>query len=197
MSDYLSAGDQIKTGQARMLAGLLVFLIIIAGGWYLILPPVLQFVKGGDYYLPAWRAEYEQREKNLQAMKELISGSQKVSRVQQDKLAMLLPAGEDRAGLFAQLEELVLNSGLIPLEMAIKKESDGAGPPGTAADEANQEIKHLYVSLRLGSARYDNFKKLLDSLEKNLRLMEVVELNFEPKSNAASLTLITYYLGEN
>ena len=196
MPNHLSS-SQTQTNQAKVLAWLLTLLIIIVGGWYLVVPSIRQLSKGGEYYLPARQAEYEQRQKDLATIEELIKDSRKVSSTQQQKLAVLLPIGEDRAGLFAQLEELALNNGLIPLEITMKKSLGNSQIGTTIISEDIQDIEILYINLRLGNVQYDSLKKLLKSFESNARLLEITGIDFMPGSSSANLTLVSYFLKEN
>lgn len=134
-----------------------------------------------------------------------------VSRLKSDpnleKLQVALPESLEVSQLLVQLEALAVENGLLVRSMEILEAPEAA--PGQAALQAPgavtpaaltgalpPKVKKVNVLMQLGKSDYSSFKSFLQAVESNLRLLDMVSFNFDPKSDRQTVNLVTYYYKE-
>ncbi|OGY47418.1 MAG: hypothetical protein A3J65_00100 [Candidatus Buchananbacteria bacterium RIFCSPHIGHO2_02_FULL_45_11b] len=174
--------------------------VILASGGYFFLWPKYQEVRANSSRVyeallkeEAKRADYEK------TLKDLIAGYKKINKQEINKLKILLPAGKDFSGLFAQLQGLAEENNFLLSGLTISELPDAAAAAAEQKKPASSAVKKLSISVNLMGGKttgYENLKSFLSSLEQNLRLFDVEAVYFTPQSSKYSLTLLTYYLPE-
>lgn len=101
--------------------------------------------------------------------------------------------------LFGEIEEIVSRGGwlvgglkIIPPEEAI------GGPEGAASATSSipslpENVSQYSVELKVSAIDYVGFQSLLRILENNLRLFDIVSVEFSPSNASAKIILTTYY----
>lgn len=147
--------------------------------------------------LDAYAADLIKLEKNITDFK-----NNKAAEL--DKLTKILPTGAEVPELFAQMEALIENK----TDYDFTLQSISFGEPETAAEveispkTSQQKISSVDITLNIQGGDYIQFKKLLSNIEKHLRVMDVMSINFSginvdlasEQKAAYSLTVKTYYL---
>jgi hypothetical protein len=185
-------------------------LVLIGAGvaaYYFIFSPAMARLKpGGDLDLAAKQEELDAANRQLSQIKRL---QENFGEIQSDenfeKINFGLPTTADLPGLFVQLEAIVTQNGLSVQGLEITEAIDAARPVAEAAAPAGSPttsvlpsppagVKKLNINLRVGAADYSGWKSFLESIEKNLRLFDVISYSFDPRSNQQSINLVTYYM---
>lgn len=128
--------------------------------------------------------ELKNLEKQWQSYKELKE-EYKTNQAAFEKLGIALPEEEDIPGLLVQLENLARQSGLQPLSLRLE-EGKEAKIPG---------VSELRIVFSVGGGTYPLFKRFLAAVEENLRLIDVLNVNFSLGATTFTLQMRTYYLG--
>ncbi len=97
------------------------------------------------------------------------------------RIDALLPATSDTAALFAEFQEVVEQTGLVLVSLRISP-AVGTSPQATL----------LQMSVTGGN--YPALKRLLEVLERNLRLTDVVSLGFDAAVQSYTITAKVYSL---
>jgi len=62
----------------------------------------------------------------------------------------------------------------------------------TVTDEP-KKVKRADIILSLEGSGYSNLKKFIDSVENNLRLMDIKSVSYDPTKTTVSINLVGYY----
>lgn len=130
---------------------------------------------------------YAQEEAKLAGLRSMAELYKKIDSGDLSKFNKLLPDFYAPEQLFGELEEIISKQGLIVGSISLN-------PPvetGSAALPAS--VGRLSISLSLGAIDYRGLKNLLNTLETNLRLLDVTKVSFSPEGSAATLEIDTYY----
>jgi hypothetical protein len=105
--------------------------------------------------------------------------------------------------LFGELEEIVSSNSFVldSVKLSRPEESgDGGSAGGGATAEAavaNQALSpklgQINVDVSISKIDYAGFKNLVKIFENNLRLLDIVKLDFSPSGGTANFTFATYY----
>jgi Tfp pilus assembly protein PilO len=102
-----------------------------------------------------------------------------------NKLNIILPSKTNIEDLMPQMEIIALRNGLMLLSVQLSQEDNSGIDPA---------IGRVKISADIVGTDYNGFKTLLSAFEKNLRLMDINTLNFDPKGKKTTLEIYTYYL---
>jgi len=183
-------------------------IILFFGYWFILKPQAAKIFKSGAELTNIIQVEqaqlsaYEQQIDNLQKIKDeytLVSG-QDISR-----LAEMLPAEPALKDLAMQVSRIVEASGLLLQEIDFDQQSlvsssrttsrQPAGLKEAAADTGdNSQLGQVILGLNIGGTSYRSLKSLLESLERNLRLIDVQKIKFSPDDGRLDLIIKAYYL---
>ncbi len=178
---------------------IIIFLgIILGGGWFFFLEPKIEILKIGLTNLKKQKEVLNSRSNRLEELKKITKDYEKIEEEKIKRIYSILPSEEDLPGIFVQMEALAKESKFILRSIEIRRQKKGE-------EEVEREggflkgidIKELRISLKLEKGSYERFKEFLDKVEKNLRILEVVFVNFDPKGASFGVDLKTYYLTES
>jgi len=163
---------------------------------------ILVFVK------PLWgsvrvlRTEMAKQEQRVESVEELLVKAQELEQKYQDmggdvdKISLALPKEKDLPYLITQFETLASNNGLllesvnfqgVEKEESVKKrERKSSEQKGIAGD-----FSHTPIKLTL-SGSYEGLKGYLESLESNVRLMDVGAISFDKEEKGEESSLIGF-----
>jgi len=181
------------------------FIVIIcvcvlgAGYWWLIRPKYI-FVTSNQEVVRAEK-QYEQKISYLKQLNEVKNIYRSISQSDKDKIDTILSSNFDIDALkISLLREIsfvgrlngvsVDNIDAVPLDNSQDKFLTLSPDKKIQSDK----LKIVKVSFTLNGANYDSLKRIVGRLEKNLRLMDVTQFDFNPSSNQAKVELFAYYL---
>ena len=101
----------------------------------------------------------------------------------------LIPGKNNYELIYAEMERLIENNGLILKSVSVNHvEEDKRN-----VNASNSKIGKMEVEIIVEGLDYGGFKRLLFSLERSMKLIDVQEVNFEPGQFSATLKFFTYY----
>jgi Tfp pilus assembly protein PilO len=178
-----------------------VFVVFVLGFFFLIQPKYLQTTRYVRAVSTQEKADFEAKSEELLKTKELLTVYKEINSSYIDKINAIAPVRKNKEELFPQINYLVSKNQLllqsVSLGEVVDYQVNSAFKTNAQDNVIAQKIESVSVNLSVGGTDYDAFKRFLTALEDNLRLMDVVSVNFDPVSKTTSLTIITYYAKSN
>jgi len=147
---------------------------------------------------------YEAQQRKLSSLKTVSELYKKIDKNDLKKFNGVLSENYVKERLFGELEEIITANGFVPSSIKISRPEEGTDSGQAAAEEEatvarqlSPRLGQINVSVAITTIDYAGFKNLLKIFENNLRLFDLLKLNFSPSSGAADLTLATYYYKKN
>lgn len=128
----------------------------------------------------------KEQERIITSVQNLLAQYEGAARIQEG-VSLALPEGEEGAAIFNQINALVSGNGLRLLSFDL---ANLPARPAPAESLIVEDLGVLEAALRL-SGSYANFKKFIEGIETNIRLMDVETIHIE-KDNYV-VVLKTYY----
>lgn len=163
----------------KWFAMILAIIIFLIGYFFIILPEQLDLKNRAN--LNILESEYLEFRRELTKLSELGDAYIDIKSENIDKIESILPAKPDIEELMRQMEVIVLQNGLFLSSLQISEGSkDG-------------NIGKVNITISVTGADYEAFKSLLYTIETNLRLLDIEQLNFSPGSKSTTFRLVAYY----
>jgi hypothetical protein len=176
-----------KTSSSLLL--ILLIAIFTVAGYLLVWPEYGRLVDAQEKIISQKKA-LEDESNSFRGTNKLIENYADISSEKREKIEMMLPSEVDEAGLFSLFESLAQKNKIIVLAVDIS-EKEAAG------DLKNLGVSEVQVSLNLTAGpdsenAYGDFKNFLADLEENLRLIDLISINYTPETTSYTLNLKTY-----
>ncbi len=179
---------------------LVLILILIAVVVFLDVPKVQEILALREQ-ISEQKEAFSEKQALLLKIEELKSGYEE-NKESLEKVSYILPAEQDIPNLIVQLEALAFENGLVLESINLsssEKTSSGMAEEVRESQQGttSQDYQILTANLKV-IGDYSGFKNFLKAVENNIRLMDVVSLNFSGESGGLGLfrfdiTLKTYY----
>lgn len=161
---------------------LIVPVAILAGGYFYLLKPKYQSLKGISGLIAGnLKISLQAKKEYFENLSDLEEFYDNLNEEDKEKLEQILPFEKDLPNLFVHFESLVKQSGL---KLNSIDFSEGS---------VKEIIKILDVKLSLTGGDYLTFKKFLDRLEKDIKIIDITSISFSKEGY--DLKFRTYYLG--
>jgi hypothetical protein len=181
---------------------LVVLIIVIIGSVFILKPKyneITKLTKNNEF---GQEQEYSIRRQYLDKIKSLIKIYDKVNRSDAEKVNYILAEKDIQEEIFSEIQSLVEKNGLLLEGLKIEPVEEVKKPSGvnlTKKTETNAvllppEIGRIKATLSVIGVDYFSLKSLISTMENNLALIDIVNLDFEPDSGSAELVFYTYYL---
>ncbi len=178
--------------KAKSSSALLIFLLItiFAVAAYLLIWPEYGRLEGARAKIVSKSQALQDESKIFSDINKLLKNYDEISSEDKEKIEAMLPNEIDEAGLFTLFEFLAKKNKIIVLGVDISEKES------TEILE-NSGVMEIQASLNLTAGpdsedSYNDFKKFLTDLEANLRLMDIVSINYTPETATYALNLKTY-----
>lgn len=188
--------------------------ILLIGGcvaaFIFVINPRYVAIKDARAQISGYSTSLSTAEKLKSSREELIGRYNSISKADLDSIKTLLPDSVDNIRLIIQLDSLAAKNGMSTLRNVDYKTDTSTGPAATTAiaTSANNKPYGEFTVTFQTTGQYKNFLSFLADLEQNLRLVDVVSVDFAStafgtdaaKSNTAAssmsykITLKTYWL---
>ncbi|MFH1598496.1 MAG: hypothetical protein ABIB97_05545 [Patescibacteria group bacterium] len=194
------SGKLIKFTSKYFKAVMIVIIIIVFIICYFgFLNPKIKNIREYSIY------DYQENDKRLAERQNYLEGLKSVEEQYQqwrkeelEKVDKALPTGQDYPGIFSQMEKLVADAGYLVTNISISQVAEPSKKTNQKpSTQLPSNVNMLNVQINVAAPAdygYDNFKTLLDTMENNIRLIDVTSLNFDPNNSSFRLNLRTYYL---
>ncbi len=181
--------EEAKKKTSSSLLLLLLIAIFAALGYFLVWPEYTRFLDIQDK-LTSEKQKLAEQETIFQDTKKLLANYEDISAEDKEKINAMLPEEIDEPGLFTLFESLAQKNKIAVLSLDISEKE-------AAANLKNFGIMEVQIALNLtaGPASedpYGDFKKFLSDIEANLRLMDIISINYTPESTTYVLNIKTY-----
>lgn len=185
---------------------ILVVIVFIGGFLFLLFPRYRVVSKEIREKNTAQEEEYRSLEKYFNELAEYRATYESISKEDKEKVNSMLPISPPLEDLFTEIEALIRGRGLLLNSIAITP--DIAYKPLIPTSEMNyiststSEVNENYIPqlgrikfvISISGIDYKGIKGLLATLENNLRLMDLEDLNFSLDGKSATLQITTYYV---
>lgn len=182
----------------------LIMMISLILGYFLVVKPKYeQIIKSIERRVTLQSQGYLVKRENLEKAKKLLS---LYNQTDSDKIARVntfLPTNPSHEEIFTILDDIVSRNGLVlnGVNISIPSQTGVVAKSGNDTEEEGQlmkrklpeQVKRVDVTVEVLGADYPGFKSLITSLESNLRLIDIINVNFEPAHGRANLQLRTYF----
>ncbi len=137
---------------------------------------------------------YKTQKQKLVDLQEAVVLYRKISSDNIDKVNGVLPDEYAKERLFGEVEDILSQKGLILDSLSLTKAGEDDDEPLVPRDKGlSLNVGIIKAEMSLSSIDYVALKNLLPLLEKQLRLIDVEDLSFDPSAETANLIFYTYY----
>lgn len=148
---------------------------------------VMSLRPGGKYDVGIRQAELSSRVEELKKLKSAITALNSISSVDREKIDIFLPAAAEEPTLFTAIAGIARESGLTLLSI-------DAATSGALKGNYPQGLKTVDLTFGVGGGNYTRLKTFLESLESNLRLLDIQSFAYSPQGSAYSIRARAYFL---
>jgi cell division protein FtsB len=181
--------------RARTPLALLLFLIIVVFATlaYFLLMPQYMHLADTRSKIVSEKQTLDEETNTLAATNKLLKNYGDISPADEAKINVMLPTTADEPGIFSLFEFLAGRNKLSVLALDISEKE-------AAEDLKNLGVTQVQVAINLAASpgskdQYGDFKRFLADLEANMRLMDVISINYSPESSSYILNVNTYRVG--
>lgn len=130
------------------------------------------------YKIDTQEMDVRDSEDTLRRLKEFIGFFKKNEEIIH-KFDLILPASEDKANILSNIDSIASANGLVALRIGFVENSKSVNErkPKAGAVVKTPDFDSISIKMSLRGS-YVSFKKFLIAIEKNLRVMDVVSVNF-------------------
>lgn len=181
--------------------------IIFALGLALfVVPEYSKFAKANEQAKKNLQIEFEAKNNYLSSIRSLKKSDRLISSADKEKIAEMVPAGEDISEIITEMESIILKNGAILNSIKLDSRDSGhksilaAGEggkkqlPAGIFEQLPAGVSRVKIEISLGSVSYPILKNIIKTLENNLRLFDVAQIDFSARENKARLGIYSYYL---
>jgi Tfp pilus assembly protein PilO len=186
VSEKKSEGKKEKKQTSFSLIIILIVAVFLTAGYFLIWPEY-QKLSDDRNKLAAGKEALASQNKTLADLQKLFNNYEDISEANKEKIISMLPSEVDEPGLFALVETLAEKNKMVALAVDISEKDP-------SADLKNLGLKEVHLAVNLIGGEYINLKNFLGDLETNLRLLDVISVNYTPEAGSVILNVKTYRL---
>ncbi len=165
---------------------ILIMAIFLAAGYFLIWPEY-QKLSDDRNKLAGEKETLASQNKTLVDLQKLFNNYEVISEANKEKILSMLPREVDEPGLFTLIETLAEKNKMVALAIDISEKD-------SSADLKNLGLKEVHLAINLTGGEYTDLKNFLGDLQTNLRLLDVISLNYTPEAGSTILNIKTYRL---
>ncbi len=141
---------------------------------------------------------YAQQKKKHNSLKAIAKAYSEIPGADLQKFNAVLPPNYQQERLFGEFEEIVSKGGwlLTSVEISDAEDEKSSEPSvvSSMAGSSSEKVQELQITLLIQAIDYAGMKNLLKLFENNLRLFDVISIDFSGES--AEIVLNTYYYGD-
>ncbi len=189
--------------------GLVVFILIL-GLVFLLKPKYEKIISNVEVDKTEKQAQLHKQEQRLAKINHLIDLYQKVDPEKKQKVEKILsnPDNYYYEKLFNEMERIANSNNILIESISIapeeekevtsrRKSRNSDEEKSVTLNDFSSQIKKTEIEVSVVNASYAQFKNFLESVEKNLKLMDVVNINFLPASKTGQFMIYTYHYKDN
>lgn len=176
-------------------------IVLFSGYWWLIKPKYNVIIR--DELFKKEEKIYDDKITYLRQLNEVKEVYNKISDSDKNKIDTVLSAGQDidtvKINLLKEITYLGRINGVLVEKLDITPLDNSEGKfielvKNPRLNFKNDNLQIMVVSFKLNGVDYDSLKRIAGRFEKNLRLMDITKLEFDPANRDATIELNVYYL---
>lgn len=182
-------------------------IVLLAGTWLFIWPAWEKYrdaLATNQQTIATDQEQIADYDAKIARKKEVLAAYGGLTGSEQGIIAAMVPPAVAQQQLFAQLHTIAERNGVEVKSIAIESVSDGseersgrqAAQPRDGEVRVPEGIGIIEINASFQGVRYRSLQTLLDSLQRNARLIEVEAISFLPKEEEAELSIKMFYLPE-
>ncbi len=180
----------------RLIIFLLVILILLAGYFLVLNSQVSRYLKTVRQDLPKLQAQYQDLKLQNDRLKKVVDSLTSFTKEERRLIDTVLPAKFDFPSLVIQVSNLAKSNGFVVTGISYEEEKAPATKDGKSVAPVNSNLKKVKIKANFSGEGYDQFKKLAQSLEKSIVILNIDSLSFGGNGNQYGMEMTTYYYQE-
>ncbi len=190
----------------KYFSAFLISLLILILGYLFMIRPQMQSIFNVQKQTEEIKQEVKKKisvyNDQINDLKTLLSAYEKISFSEKQAVEQILPDEQELKELFSQITIIVESGGLLldSIEVFQEEEVSESGSEifrrkktTEIIEEDNTGIQKISVRINVNGISYPALKNLLANLQNNSRIINVQNIDFDPKDRKAEITLQTYY----
>lgn len=178
---------------------LVVIIVFVLAYFFWIRPKFIQTLGAIRANIEMQQQLYEAQQKKLISLKAVSELYKKIDKEDLKKFNGVLSENYVKERLFGELEEIVYTNGFLIDSIKLSRPDEGEEEGKGSSEEIvtlqklSPNIGQINVNISISTIDYPGFKNLVKIMENNLRLFDIIKLDFSPSEGMANFTLATYY----
>lgn len=161
-----------------------VLLYASAAYFLLLMPKIGPLLKGGSLDPTILQAQLDERLAYREKLRAAVAAYKAVNDERKQRLEAAIPDTPDVPGIFVQLDAIAKENEFVLVSADTVVDERASSPAGK---------RTISISANLAGGDYKEFKALLDSFARSLRLFDVTAAVFTPNTGNYSLAVRAYY----
>lgn len=206
---YFKLVNNILISYFKWFVTLVVLIVLVVGGLFLVWPKYQEVTSLLESSQQRQQEMIEQKKERLSKLQGIISDYNSISSRQKEKVEQMIPSRQNAEEMFTEFNYLMEENDLKLKSMQIqdggkegsdrevnnrKEKKDSNEKEVILDDSLPQGVESREVELLVLGTNYNSLKGLLETLERNLPVVDVVDISFSPEGNTTKLTVRTYQL---
>ncbi len=175
---------------------LIVILILVFSYLFLIKPKIDLTVSDIKESIHTQQMALNIQRKKLADTQEAIDYFLKIKEEDVGKVLSVLPTKYPKEKLFGEIEDVIIQNGFILSSLSLTDLEDldpSLLAESIAKSPAIDHLGIIQIQMSVGAVKYANLKQFLKVIERNLPLLDIINLSFASDGEGLSLELRTYY----
>jgi hypothetical protein len=179
---------------------IIIGLVFLIGVYFFLFPKYKEIQAMANIDFQDQETKYQAKAKELAEIKKIKSDYREILPEDLDKINFIFPSEPDQKELFGYIDKMLSRNGYIlpSLSIVVDGNSPALGPKigsdGTAGESNLRDngIGVITIGFTISGVNYAGLKSLLNQIENDLRLFDIVKLEYNP-AGSLSLVMNTYY----
>jgi|GEM_PF-919846 len=184
----------------------LALIILAAGLFFFIYPQYQKIVAENTETEKRLQLELDTDQVYLNTIGDLKNAYKLVSAADKEKVIGMMPVGNQAVSLIPEIESIVLRNGAIldSIKIAQAAEENSKAKSKIVAPEKSESSSgalgqpprgadSIKLEVNISAVNYPTLKNLLKTLENNLWLLDVAQVDYDTKESKAALIIYSYY----
>ncbi len=202
----------------KYIAVFIIFVVLWGGFRFFIKPRFDEAMALSGTSTKQKKSEFITAYNKMEEYSNVLDEYSEVDKEKINKIIKMVPEEYSRDDLFTEITYFLIQNNykidnisvVNPMASESQPDLEADAPAGrrttTQAESSVESAPHInyikalpsgigswFITVNLSNTDYPDLKRLLNLLESNLKLMDVFSVDFEPTSNTATISILTYY----
>jgi hypothetical protein len=195
---YLKKANNFLAKYISLFSNIVILILLILGVAFFLWPKYERIRQGTEQAISEKKIENSKSVELLSKINTYITNYNNISAKDKENINIILPDNANDENLYAQMERIAKEEGVILTSMKIdqsstQEESNIAQKSMNVVEHSGKKVKNVDIEISVLGVDYKKTKKLLTRFENNMRLMDVSEVSFSLNGQLANFKISTYY----